>query len=535
MATPSSRSIRWPERAALCAGTLCALALCGCGAGASAASRPPPGEIRVAIPSDILGTDPGVKRDSTTDSVLHHVVESLVAYREDGSVAPLLAQSVRISADGATYSFALREGVSFHNGRPLTAADVKWSWQRMLEPSTGFRCRGWYDGSGGTRIASIETPDERSVVFRLEEPSGVFLANMASVQCVTAILHRDSTGPDGSWSRPIGTGPYSLAEWRRGEYVRLERFAGYRPREEPRDGYAGGREAHARSIRWLVVPDPAVAKTALLAGSLDLVEALSPIDVAELESSPGVALHMGETFSWKVLLVNKQEPLLHDVRLRRALVHALDLDALARELSEGAGRANPSAVPRRSRYHTVAHDAGHAYDPALSRRLAAEAGYRGQTIKLQTNRRFPDEFGGAVYVQALLRRAGFEVELEVLDWATQLDNYYKGRYQLQYFGFTPRTDPTLNYGLVVSTGAAPELAHFVRTPEAARLLAKSAVVSEAARRQALFDRLHRIALEDVPVIGLFNPVKVDATSRRIEGYEASSLAKPRLWGVRIRG
>jgi peptide/nickel transport system substrate-binding protein len=506
-----------------------------CGTGEAARVIPSADEIRVAITSDILGTDPGVRRDGWTDSVLHHVVESLVAHRDDGTVGLQLADSIRVSEDRTTYTFTIRDGATFHNGQPVTSAEVKWSWTRMLDPATGFRCRAWYGPNGSTPIVRIGAPDTRTVVFQLAAPSAVFLANMANVQCITAVLHPDSVAADGSWIEPIGTGPYRLREWKRGEYVLLERHHAYQPRNDPADGYAGARVAQAERIRWMVVPEPAVAKTALLAGDVDLVENLTNNDTAELAQSAVVQLHSRETFSWRVVLVNKRDPLLADARIRRALAHAIDAASLARVFAGDEGGPNPSAIPRLSVFHSPPHAQGLAFDPGRARQLAREAGYRGERIDLQSNRTYQEEFDTAIYVQAMLRRAGFNVELQVLDWATQLDRYYTGGYQLQIFGFSPRMDPTLSYDLITDHAAGVIFPHAMVRADSSSLLEASSRIDDDEMRRDIFEQLHELTLDDVPVISLYNPIKVDATSRRVEGYQATSLAKPRLWGVRIRG
>ena len=116
------------------------------------------GTATVAIRSDILGTQPGVRRDAITDNVLHHIMESLVSYGEDIAVQPMLAESWTVSEDGTEWTFTLRDGVSFHNGEPMTAEDVVWSWNRWLDPATEFACLDWYDGSEGLRSKPSRRP-----------------------------------------------------------------------------------------------------------------------------------------------------------------------------------------------------------------------------------------------------------------------------------------------------------------------------------------------------------------------------------------
>ena len=228
-------------------------------------------EFRVAIKSDIRGTNPGVERDVVTDDVMLHLVEPLVTFRADLSPAPLLAETIDVSEDGRVYTFVLREGVRFHNAELLTAREVKWTWDRILDPETGWLCRNWYDGSRGLAIEAVEVVDARTVRFRLNRASSLLLDRMANLQCNSGILHPASVNEDGSWREPVGTGPYRLAEWRRGEFVRLEKFEAYRSPPGIPDGLAGDRRPRMDALKWMIVPEPAAARAALLSGQVHLV------------------------------------------------------------------------------------------------------------------------------------------------------------------------------------------------------------------------------------------------------------------------
>lgn len=162
--------------------------------------------LRVGITSGIAAAEPANKHDETTGAFLHQFLESLVAYREDMTVGPLLAQRIDVSDDGKSYTFTLREGLQFHNAAPVTSAEVRWSWERYLTRDWGTGCRGMFDGSGPaylrpSHVLKIETPDIRTVVFHLNSPNGLFLHQMASHYCITGILHPQSANADGSMGR----------------------------------------------------------------------------------------------------------------------------------------------------------------------------------------------------------------------------------------------------------------------------------------------------------------------------------------------
>ncbi|MFY3338894.1 ABC transporter substrate-binding protein, partial [Achromobacter xylosoxidans] len=136
--------------------TAVALAL-GALAGTACAQAPAP--LRISFTADIRSTEPGVNRDSNSDAVVLHIVEGLVAYGEDAEVRPLLAESIDISPDGKTYTFELRQGVKFHNGAPLTSADVLWTWRHYTAANAGWRCASEFDGRGTVKVTGVEAPD----------------------------------------------------------------------------------------------------------------------------------------------------------------------------------------------------------------------------------------------------------------------------------------------------------------------------------------------------------------------------------------
>ncbi|TQF76600.1 ABC transporter substrate-binding protein [Elioraea sp. Yellowstone] len=514
------------------AGRIICIALVAAAALGAAAPAEAQG-LRVRLNADIRSTDPGVNRDANTDAVVLHMVEGLVAFREDASVGPLLAESMVVSEDGRTYTFRLRENVRFHNGAPLTSEDVAWTWRRYMTPETRWRCLTEFDGRGAAKLIGIETPDARTVVFRFESPSALIPATMARPDCGgSAILHRDSVGPDGAWLAPIGTGPFRMGEWRRGQSIELIRFDSSAARSEPRDGFTGGKRAEVERVRFLVIPDQAAGKAALLSGAIDVLTDIASSDLAELKARPEIRLDVAATMGLNTLLIQTKDPLLADVRIRRALALALDLPALVQAVSEGTARYNASAIPVSSAFHTAPHAQGYTRDLAAARRLLAEAGYRGQTIRMLANRRYASMFDAAVLAQAMAQEAGLRIELEVLDWATQLDRYTRGDYQLMSFSYSARLDPSLSYEMF-SGPKATQPRKVWDNAEALALLRESMVTTDTARRRAIFEALHRKMLDEVPLINLYNGAEIAAMRANVSGYQGWPAGHPRLWGVRV--
>lgn len=487
--------------------------------------------LRVAISSDIRSTLFGVNRDANTDTVLHHVVEALVAARDNLEIGPALAKSWEVSPDGLSYTFTLRDGALFHNGQAVTAEHVKWSWERLLDPETKFLCRSWFDGTGptGIKITAIDVVDDRSVRFTLERPNALFLTRMAHVVCLSGIIHPDSIGADGQWKDPIGTGPYMISDWRKNQYVELKKFDGYVPLPGERDGYAGAREAIAETVRFVVIGDPAATKSALLAGDVDIVPALD-LDAVEEVKAAGLTVKMNVTPGWELLIMQNRDPLLKSNLLRKAIAHAIDREQVTLAATAGLGRTNPSAVAPQSSFFGPEFEESLPYDVETAKKLLAEAGYNGEPVVIQSNGQQAFDNKSAIVIQNMLQQAGINAQIEMLDWATQFKNYNAGTYQAMIMGFSARPDVTMALDVFVGNKDQRTNA-VVDQPEIVQGVTESGNIADPVKRRELLVKLHRMILEDSSAINLFNDVEADAMRTNVVGYEPWALGKPRLWGV----
>lgn len=491
--------------------------------------------VRVAINTDIRSTNPGVNRDANTDAVIHHIVESLVAYGTDLMPKPLLAETIDIRDGGRVYKFTLKKDVVFHNGKPLTSAVVLWNWRRFLDPATKWQCRRWYsednDDPSTSVIVDIRAPDPMTIEFELAEPNTLFLDQLANVQCPSAIVHPNSVNDQGEWLDPIGTGPFELAEWRRGEFVELKRFDAYHAQYGAIDGFAGAKPVYADTLRFLVSPDHASTKAALQGGGVDIYPGVPMNSLAELKSEPDIVLVETPVLGWTEMLVQTNDELLSDVRIRKAIAHAIDREQVVGFNTYGHASVNSSAVPVADPRHTEVHDRW--YEPSRDKAVALlkEAGYSGQIVEIQTNRKYSNMYDNAVVIQAMLQAVGVNARLKVLDWATQLANYYAGEFQLSAFSFSALANPTLRYIKLIGPKDLRQTYQW-DSPAAASLLAELLGATSAEQQSAGLDALHLKMMAEVPIIGLYNAHMVTALRDNVEGYEPWSMSTPLFWGVR---
>lgn len=492
-------------------------------------------EIRVILNSDIRSTHIGVNRDGNTDTVMHHLVEGLVALREDMTVGPDLAKSVAVSDDGITYQFELHSDLKFHNGSPVTSTEVRWSLERIIKPEFRHRCAGLFNGATplSASISEISTPTPSSIVVRLERPAPLFLTLMANVQCTAGIIHPDSYDEDGNWISPIGTGPYKLNRWQRGSFILLERNDDYIPRGEKRDGYTGAKIALSKYLRFVVVADPGVAVEAVRNGEIDLLPIMPPALVDwSIENSASVE-HQGRSLlSWNVLLMQPDDPVVKNPKVRAAIASAIDIDEVAAFATYGRAMGNFSAMSPETPNYTEFHQRKPAYDLSRARRLLQESGYSGERIVIQTNRRFSTMYDNAVVIHTMLSEVGFNADIEVLDYATQLSNFFSGDFQLSSFGYSGRAHGALRFANFVGPRSSnPRFQWDGEKPFSLVGTALNATTDE--ELIAALENLHEAMIEDLPLIGLFNDYGVSMNSTRISDFRPWSMGRPRLWGVRI--
>lgn len=492
--------------------------------------------LRVAINSDILGTDPGVRRDGNTDMVIYHIVEALVAPGEDMRPVPMLAKDISISADGLHYDFTLRDNVRFHNGEKMTAEHVLWSWRRLLNPKTQFRCLDDFNGESptGLKITNIAALNNYKIRFTLNKPSALFLDRMANVQCITAILHPDSVDKNGDWIKPIGTGLYQFIQHQPGDHITLKRYDGYQSREDTPNGLAGRKTACLSELVFKVIGDRVAARSALYAGNIDLVFAIPPAIVKDAERRAenigDIKVFHHDTQDWTVLLMQSRDPLLSDVRMRRAIAMALSANAITEISTFDMAKANHSAVPLASSFARPYHQKWWPYDSEQARALAKAAGYKGEELVIQSNSRFSYMADNAVTIQAMLKNAGINSRIILFDWTTHLDKFVRGDFQISSFGYSARAHPALIFANIIGDKDKRASAQW-DSPAALQLLRQTENVQNDDDMQHIIDRLVVLMRKEVPLISLNNDRISDITAQELHGYAPWLLGRPRLWNI----
>jgi peptide/nickel transport system substrate-binding protein len=492
-------------------GRLAAVLVATACAGACARAAPEdPGVLTVALANAPSNLDPRVGTDEASQRVQQLLYSSLVRIDDALRVVPELAETIA-RPDPRLYVVRLRPGVRFHDGRPLTSADVAYTFQSFLDPAFVSPRKGAYG-----LLERVEAVDARTVRFVLKEPFGSFPVNL-----VMGIV------PAGAGAelarRPVGSGPYRLVAFVPDDRVVLEPFA---------EHFAGA--PRNRGLVLKVVPDDTMRGLELRKGTVDLVvNDLAPDLVHALRADGRLQVIEAPGTDYAYLGVNLRDPVLRDPRVRHAIGYAIDRQAIVEYLRRGLARVALGLLPPAS----WAFEAGvfaFRHDPARARRLLDEAGYADPDgdgprprlrLSLKTSTAEAYRLQAAV-IQEDLRRVGIEVAVESLEFATLYADVLRGRFQLYTLQWVGVSDPDMLRRVFHSQQVPPTGFNrgFYRNPEVDRLIEAATVATDEAARAALYREVQRRVAADAPIISLWTKTNVAVCQADLRGMRLTPLA-----------
>lgn len=497
------------------------LALAACSGGGNGEGSGAEGEgdrtLRVRIPSDVVSLHPHERSTIENTSVQVHLYDALLTYDyETMELLPQLATDWEASDDGKTFTFNLDPDATFHDGTPVTADDVVYSYERVMDPTVASP-----HAFAFSLVESVDAVNDTTVVISLSEPDANFLHYVAQ-QAQALILPRDASeemGDDFGQS-PIGSGPYRLGEWTPGQGVTLERYEDYY-----------GPEPGFDTLEFTLIPEETVAETALKNGEIDVLWALAdPLAIERLRAEEGVTVQETQSLLTCYVALDTRKAPFDDVRVRQAAAYGMDMRALVEDYFEGT-KAMP-VTPLTPQHAEFTDDVPtYEYDPERAKELLQEAGYaEGEapfdfwTLALNPHDDYP------VLLVDALSAAGFDSSLNVMERAE--------------FG-TARSAGELPTALgCPPNGVHPDVTlrqvfHSENTPPGWNvsyydgvddLLDEARTETNDDRRLELYAEVQRKIMEDVPVIPMFTDILYQAHNSDVE-----DLSIPPMWVFDSRG
>jgi len=370
------------------------------------------GEGVVGMYVGATSIDPHFSASFPTRTMLYPIYETLYTVGENGTPIPMLAEDLKVAADGLTYDFTLRKGVKFHNGKEMTSADVKASLERYSKYSP--------DKISFAPVTAIETPDPYRVVIKLKEISPSFIDRLASPTSPTSIIPAEQAARELNKTDNIGTGPFKFGEWVADSHMTLDRFDGYSPNTKfsGPDGFGGKKTVWFDKVRLRFLPEASARVAALESGQVHVIEDVPAPSVKRLEGNPKVAIENLSAFQMPVLYLNHSQAPTNNLKVRQAIQAALDMDEIMLAASGGVHKLNASWVYDGNPFH---NDGGKALyninDPAKAKAILKDSGYKGEPIVF-TAATIAWMGRVGVLVAEQLKAVGLNVQVRSMDWPT---------------------------------------------------------------------------------------------------------------------
>jgi ABC-type transport system substrate-binding protein len=467
--------------------------------------------------------DPVEIQDVTSDGVARKIFNGLVRFDHEMKVAPDLAEAVpEWNAADNSFTFKLRKGVKFHNGREMKAADVKYSWERLLDPDISQRTQILEPVVGAKEkldhkakdTPGIQAVDDYTIKVTLTGPSPTFLLEigMVNASIVPREAVEEAAKDGGKFSRkPVGTGPFKLVEWKENEKIVLTRHA----------EYFGG-TPKLNGVVFEVIPEPQNRVDLFLRGEFEVCD-IPFGKVKKLRESNPDCISENPTFRTNYLgmAMHKVEgdktvdanPLGTNLKLRQAINLAVNRKYICNVILEGRGRPALSILP----VGMMAHDdalVGSTYDQAKAKALLAEAGFpNGEGLPQLTMlyKNDPDIRKIVIAIQRDLQLIGLKIDLQALDWATFLDRVAKNPPDLFYLGWVADYNDPSNFLYYLfhtkQWGAAGNETRY-SNKEVDALLDEAGKIMDQEKRKELYQKAEKIIVAELPWALMDNRINV---------------------------
>lgn len=478
----------------------------------------PGGILKVGLQADPTALDAQKQSLTAIWHVIEQVYEGLTRItKPDLSVEPALAEGWEISEDGTSYMFVLREGVTFHDGTPLKASDVKFTFERLVDPATAAT-----SASDLASMESVEATDDRTVVMKLKFPDASLLSTLAGGSC-KIFSEAFVKANNGDISQvAMGTGPFKFVEYVPNTRVVLEKNPNYWEEGLP---YLDG-------IEMTIAADDTARTSAVVTGTVDFIEYAPLRDIEILQQDPSLKLAGDANTNIRFIGFNLSKEPFDKPQVRQAIAAVVDRNAMLGPTVFGHGTPTEVLFPP-GFWATLDQEVG-APDLEKAKALLAEAGLAdGFSTTITSWSQYSFLSNAAVVLQEQLRQIGIEAELNLVENATMVDQVYANKtYEIAVTGESAYVDPNK---LILPNFRSGEEGNFVnyRNPDVDKLIEQGIAVTDQSKRAEIYREIQSTLLEDLPWINLFIANQYEAMKSYVEGYvhipTGSNIAFRETW------
>ncbi len=485
------------------------------------------GTLRFAMIDTPPSLDAHVLTATLSTTVSQHFFETLYAFTDSYEPVPLLARGAEVRDGGKLIAISLRQGVLFHNGKEMTSEDVVASLNRWLK----FGARA---PVLAPHVQKIEADGKYGIKIQLKTVFAPWATILAYANGGPTIYPKEVA--ENATKEPIppksyiGTGPYRFVEWRAGHEIVLERFDKYAKRTDKSDGYAGERVAYFDKLIFVPVSDPGTRVNGTKAGEYDYAEYI-PGDLFEgLDKDASVHTMIRKSAGFGELFFNEKEGMMTNPKLRAAVLAAINMEPVMRAAvgPQKLWAMNGALMPPGTKWYSkVALDKYSQNNPEKARALAREAGYKGETIRYMVTTSYADHYAASVVLAKQLKDAGFNIDLQIYDWATLVSRRAQSNLWDVYYtthGFVP--DP------ILYTYMNPTYPGWWDTPRKREYTSELTSRLEPAKQMEALEKLQTLFYEEVPLARTGDIFNYDIYNPKLQGIGSSTLLNfPRFWNV----
>jgi peptide/nickel transport system substrate-binding protein len=521
-----------------------ALLLSGCGPRSEAKSGAKgldDGIITYGMTGDPVIFNPILSTGGSASLIINRVFNGLVRANEDFEMIGDLAESWSFSDDGLVWTFELKEGVKFHDGQPLTSADVKYTYEAIKHPD--------YQGIRATDfepIETVETPDDQTVVLHLSEPFAPLLSKL-SVGILPKHVFETTSIEDMKQNsanmEPIGTGPYKFIEWQKGQHIILEANPDY-----------FGEGPHIEKMVIKFYQDEQVMLAALEKGDIDYMDSIPVDDIERMKESYSGSYDFQEVpyNGYTYIGLKQTHPILKDIRVRKALMYGLNRKQIVDDLLNGYGILMNANIAPVSWAYADGELEEYPYDVEKAKALLEEADWKegpdgirekdGTKLAFQVVARSGNKEEEAVLLiaQEDWRKIGIDIDPEFIEYSVLLEQYLDvAKFEAYSLGWTLGVDPDC-YLFFHSTCAVNDEGQLMgfndvefKNEELDRLLEEGRKELDQENRKEIYGKLQQIVNDELPYVFLYSKNKVSAMNKRVNGVVWSALGPlyPEKWYI----
>jgi peptide/nickel transport system substrate-binding protein len=453
------------------------------------------GSLTIAQAVEPPGLDPTTATSAAIPRVVYsNVMEGLVKIDRSGKMITALARDYKISNDGKEYTFFLKKGVQFHDGKPFDVEDVKFTFGRLMDvQKTGTVHPEYYK-----EIDSVEAVDSHTVKIKLKNVNSMFLFNLArpdSIIVSSQTVDKLKTAPD-------GTGPFKFNEWVRGSTITLSRFEGYHEKGVP----------YLDKVTFKFIGDPSAQIASLKAGDVDVIAYdVSPENALLLEKDPRFKVFNGYTTTEVILSTNNARKPFDDVRVRKAMAYAIDRKALIEGAMSGYGVPIGSHMDPGNPYY-VDLTSVCPYNPQKARDLLKEAGYpNGFEAVIKLPERYAYAKRSGEIIADMFSQVGIRLKIELIEWGQWIDRVFKNAdFDLTVIGHAEPFD--------INVYANPKYYFRYDSPKFQEAFKKAEMESDPKVRRDLYIACQRMIAEDAVNGFLFTLPSLPTMKREVMNW-----------------